>query len=298
MRTTTTIAGVLTASLCATHAVVAAEPQRIEPTSQWVLDYADEHCSLARTFGSDDTAATLRISSYGSWNVFETFLAGPLIPRGIGPYGSVRIAFPPDTEKRDLVFVLKGTANAQPAVSFDTYFGPYDARNKGKRLIGDDRMRAILDRDRPYPQFDAQIDRITLNFDNAAPMTLHVENMAPPLAALRACVDDLYKSWGLDPSVQKALSRRAQPLPLTVAELERHYPANELGKGTNARVRVRIKIDPSGQPTSCVVETKSTDELFRKTVCDHLKGGFEPALDNGGRAVESVFFTAVNFMGS
>jgi TonB family protein len=216
----------------------------------------------------------------------------------MGPYGSVRIAFPPDTEKRDPVFVLKGTANAESAVSFDTYFGPYDPRDKGRRLIGDDRERVSLERDRPEPQFDAQINSITLNFDNAAPMTLHVENMAAPLAALRACVDDLFKSWGLDPAVQKTLSRRAKPLPLTVAELQRHYPANELGKGTNARVRVRIKIDPSGQPTSCVVETKSTDEVFRKTVCDHLKGGFEPALDKDGRAVESVFFTAVNFLGS
>jgi hypothetical protein len=297
MRPRTVVAGVVAGLAATPNPAWARDPLRVEPASQWVLDYADEHCSLARTFGSGDTAATLRISSYGSWNSFETFLTGPLVPHAIAPYGSVRIAFPSDSEQRDLVWALKGTAGDTSAVSFPIYFGPYNPWYKGRQLHDEDKARLTLEQDRPYPEFDRKTDGITLDFDNAPPIYLHLQDMAAPLAALRACVDDLYKSWKLDPTVQKALSRRAKPLPLTVAEIQRHYPVAQLGKQKNGYVRVRLKLDATGQPTACAIQDEPADEAFRKATCDHLTGDFDPALDKDGHPVETVYFTSIVFLG-
>src|SRR4051794_32693584 len=56
MRTAALFAAAL-AALPAPQPALAADAIRVEPTSQWVLDYADEHCTLARAFGSGDSAA-------------------------------------------------------------------------------------------------------------------------------------------------------------------------------------------------------------------------------------------------
>ena len=196
------------------------------------------------------------------------------MPRALAAYGSVRIAFPVDSQKRDLVWALKGSTNTTSAVSFPVQFGAYNPWYKGRRLLDDDRMRLALEHDRPSPEFDRQVEGITLDFDNTAPIYLHLQNMAAPLAALRECVDDLYKSWVLDPQAQKSLSRRAKPLPTTIAELQRHYPAAQEGKQKNAYVRVRLKIDSTGQATACTMQAEPVDEAFRKAVCSHLTGAF------------------------
>ena len=64
MRTFLTTATLL--CLASTHATARPrEVQRLQPTSQWHVDYADESCQLARTFG--EGAGALRDSMDGGW---------------------------------------------------------------------------------------------------------------------------------------------------------------------------------------------------------------------------------------
>jgi hypothetical protein len=58
-----------------------------------------------------------------------------------------------------------------------------------------------------------------------------------------------------------------------------------------------LKIDTVGRPTSCVVQDEPAEEAFRKAACEHLTGGFDPALDKDGHPVETVYFTSIVFLG-
>jgi hypothetical protein len=282
----------LTALIATSATASAREAQRVEPNSKWVLDYAPERCVLARAFGTGDQSVTLQIISYGDWNGFHTVLTGPLVPHPMQPGGSVRVNFPGDKQERDPVYALEGSFGTESAAAFDLYFGPNKPSTKGLRLMDHERWQLALEDDQPKPDFDRQVDTIGFELDHGFKVTLHVESMAAPLAALRKCVDDLYRSWGIDPEVQKNLSRPPRPLSTTVSKVQNHFPASELD-GANGYVRVRLLVDASGQAKSCVVQAGGVDEAYQKAACDNLTGRFEPALDKNGQPVSSMYYNAV-----
>jgi hypothetical protein len=289
------VAGIAALSVGSISAM-ARDARILEPSSKWVLDYAPERCTLARSFGSDDESMTFQIISYGDWNNFHTMISGPLVPRPVRPGGKVRIAFSGDKQKRDPIFALEGSTGTSSAASFDLYFGPFKPLPKGLRLMDHEQQQRFLELARPEPEVDKQVDSLTLELDHGTPTELHVENMAAPLAALRKCVDDLYNSWGMDAEVQRNLSRLPRPLPQTLHNVENHYPASQQLAQNNGYVRVRLLIDADGQPKSCVMQVEPVDEAFKKAVCDNLSGRFEPALDKDGHPVESMYFTAVIYL--
>ena len=43
--------------------ISASEPVRLQPSSRWVLDYAENSCRLIRTFGDNKTAVKLVLES-------------------------------------------------------------------------------------------------------------------------------------------------------------------------------------------------------------------------------------------
>lgn len=295
MRKVMMAVGAVAALLGVATSATARDTTPLEPSSKWVLDYADERCTLARSFGTGDDSITLRIDSYGSWNNFNTVLTGPLLPRTLTTFGSVRVAFPGDSERRDAIYAVKGQLGTATAYTFYLYVGPNNPADKGRKLFDDERRRRDHERGKPRPEYDRQVDSITFEFDRVSRLTLHVENMAAPLAALRSCVDDLYKSWGMNAEVQKSLSREARPLPQTILQLQNHFPVSKLS-GPNAYVRVRIMVDATGQAKSCIMQGENVDPTFEKAVCSNLTGRFEPALDKDGHPVESMFSNAVIFL--
>jgi hypothetical protein len=66
--------------------------------------------------------------------------------------------------------------------------------------------------------------------------------------------------------------------------------------GTSAYVPVRIMIDASSEPSSCIVQAEESDERFRKAVCDGLSRVFGPSLDASGTPAASVYHTAVVYI--
>jgi hypothetical protein len=52
--------------LAAASAATAQETLALGPSSDWILDYADERCMLFRVFGEGREEVRLRIDSYGS----------------------------------------------------------------------------------------------------------------------------------------------------------------------------------------------------------------------------------------
>jgi hypothetical protein len=234
MRRTAVFAGLLALSSTAQGA---REPIELEPNSPWVVDYAEERCSLLRDFGKGDSSIRLQIDSYGNWNAFRMVLSGKAVPRYRVPSGSVvRYRFPPDKEERGKASALLGAVDRSPAASFGVYFAPYFDPAVLNGLDVDEIATLLADaRFQPSEDFERAIDMIMVEFDRGDPfgrkrgvhpaLSLRTGPMDKPLAALRACIDDLYRSWGFDPVAQKALSRPPMPLPETVQRVASRCPA-------------------------------------------------------------------------
>lgn len=135
-----------------------------------------------------------------------------------------------------------------------------------------------------------------MKFHDGKTVELALGNIGKPLEAMRTCVDDLHKTWGLDPVVQKALSRKAVvKIECEVYAAQRPRPVAEMGQTpAPAFVPIRVMVDAKGEATACVVQSASPSVDFLKAACE--SGGFEPALDAAGNPVPSVYHTSVIYM--
>lgn len=272
----------------------AAEPRILAPISGWTLDFADERCSLIREFGDGDETIRLQIDSFGSRFGYRILITGDLVQAPtVVPITQVRVGYSPDTREREQFYAMAGKSGDQKAISFTNGFLP-DPRTLDPALpvpaagveLTPEQVRAL---DRIAGDFESRVTYLTVQFALRKPVQLNTGSMAAPFAAMHKCVDDLVASWGLDPAQQWALSRRPQPHPETVREVERNYPPSQASRGLGAFVPVRVMVDEAGQATRCVVQVAVVDEAFKESACKGLSGSYEPALDAEGRPVASVF---------
>jgi hypothetical protein len=270
-------------------------PLILEPTSDWVLDYADERCSLNRTYGESPEALFLRIDSFGSVIGYRFQIAGPTVPPARVPTSEMTIRFTPDAEDRKTQS-LHGKVGELPAVSFSASFATYEDSEAYTRMSRAQQMAYSAQPKQPEPEFEAKVTTVIMGLSNGRAVQLSLGNMARPLAAMRDCVGDLHSSWGLDPAEHQGLTRLAIPKLSTVRRVQRNYPSNMLWSGTNAYVPVRVMVDATGEATACVVQIEEIGEAFKEAVCRGLARGYEPALDREGMPVASVYSTSVFYL--
>lgn len=276
----------------------AKEPLRLAASSAWAVDYADERCSLARDFGEGDQTVHLRIDSFGSWRDYRFLVAGKAVPRIRRTLTEFGFALTPDGKERE-TGSLNGTIDGLSAVSFSGSFTPYQeppSRGTPPRQL----MELAAEPALPDPSFESQVNSIRMEFDGGKTIELTLGSMGKPLEAMRACVDDLQKTWGLDPAAQKALSRKAVVKVDGVRAVQRNDPraVPEMGQTpATAFVPIRVMVDGQGEATACVVQSGSAPADFQKAACAGLEaGGFEPALDAAGRPIPSIYHTSVIYM--
>jgi hypothetical protein len=273
----------------------AREPLRLEPSSKWNIDYGNERCSLMREFGTADAAVHLQIDSFGSWNQFRVLLSGPAVPHLGGPTGMANVSRTGDPRPSP-VRTLQGTSGKVNAVSFDLAFVPYISPAAYRHMTDYEKEDWETRMSRPQPDYDATVDSLSIQPGRGTNLVLNVGNMAAPLAAMRTCIDDMYKSWGMDPVQQRGLSKWAHPTKGTVRKVQADYPLGALMTGTSAYVPVRLTIDADGTTSACVVQAENVDKAFRAAACEHLRSEFKPALDADGKPVASIYHTSVIYV--
>jgi hypothetical protein len=283
------------ALVCSCSGVSAAQdrpPLRFEPTSNWVLDYADERCSLNRSFAAGDNLLKLRLDSYGSPVVYRMLLVGRNVPKTNKLEEQIQLRLTPDVAPLPY-HTLNGTLDKTPATSFGLAFRTSTNFIDVRKLSPSE----LEEYSRHLHQIDVDFERKTdgfeLQFWNRQTIQVALGNMGEPLRAMRDCLSNLQKSWGLDPAREASLSRQARPKPMTLRSVQRRYPATMLLSGTNAYVPVRVMVGADGNATSCVVQVPSVDRSFKDAVCAGLTGAYEPALDQAGQPVASVYQNSV-----
>lgn len=265
-------------------------------SSDWVLDYAAERCSLIRTFGEGENSARLQIDSFGSLHGLRLMVAGTVLPRLPGGPDEIKVQLTPDPEARELM-ALQGTAGDVGAVSFGMMFLPDVDDTRGERMSQAERYARLKPQIIYQDQFAAATNSLLIILDGGRrKIELRTGTMSAPLNALRDCVRDLQKSWGLDPVQEETLLRPPLVRDDVMKRFVSKFPSRMIRDSQNAFVPVRINVDAAGKPGECVVQLEGIPEAFRKAVCEGLSHDFDPALDANGTPVPSIFSTLVNFM--
>lgn len=282
------------ALLCTSGAAArTAEPIVLAPTTDWILDYAPERCSLTRGFGEGENAVRIQIDSYGNLEGLRVLLAGPAVPESQDPSGRLSVQMTPDKEPRQDIFAVMGKTGLLDSVSFSLDFLPaFDMRAFNRK--NPDEQRAFRRSLRPLrPDFENETRSLTVRFNAWEAVELSTGRMTGPLTALRDCTRDLWASWGIDPDVQEGLSRPPVVKDNTLARIRRNYPAAMIGHSALAPVRITVAAD--GTASDCVVQSEVVPEVGKAAVCQGLAAEFEPAHDAAGQPVRAIYHTQVFF---
>ena len=266
--------------------VAIADETKLEPSDKWVLNYANDSCRLARTFGDGDDRVVLILDKFQPNDRMDLSLVGKRIAR----HG-----------------VLK--------IPVETTFGPgLAAGGFGDAIIGvigsdRDQILMIGSRDllnRPFvkkpgvadegafrttPEEEAAIEELRIRTSTRT-LTLHTESLGQPMTAMRKCLSDLVRDWGFDPAEQTLLTKRAAPLnsPTEWFRAMKSLP-RAFVNGQSAVIRFRLMVDSEGKVTKCFIQQATLSPEIAKVTCEMmLKGArFSPALDAHGKAVASYY---------
>lgn len=272
--------------------IQAAEPTKplsLAPSSDWVLDYAEDRCAMTRRFGTGDNTLYFRILTYSSFSGFRYVVFGKPIPPQKAFTGKLKYGFRGDSPRHLSAESVAGRIGDFSSISFGATIQPdWDRSLLDFRGLSSDDIRArMLRLNSEAEAFEKQVDSIQVEFDGGTTLDLHVGNMGKPMEALRGCQDDLMRHWGLDPEVQRHLSRSATPSQSDATKVHVLFPANMVGRV--AFVPVRVAVDPQGNALSCTVQDPAVERAFATAVCAELGKKFVPALNAAGEPVASVF---------
>jgi hypothetical protein len=281
------LASVLFALLSPQTMAQSSEPVQLAPASPWSIDYAQDSCALRRSFAAGSNQVLLEFRQFGPGAAFEVTVAGSTFH----PSSSVRTRFEPDDAffaPPDVVLLSGGNLHA---VQYTDSFRPAASKADSKSQP-----------DWSEPERDARERAITgLTIAGIAPEveTLQTGPMDQPMAAMRTCLDDLLKQSGLDPAVQRSLSRQAKAVDQMewARRTEEDLPPDIVRFGGTGRAHLRLIVGPDGKATACAAFQTSGAPDFGKYACEKaLKyAHFEPALDANGQPAGSAFFTTVSY---
>ena len=268
-----------------------ASPLRILPAvSPWNLHYADESCLLARSFGTGRDLVHLRLEQTAPSNRFSAVLIGQAF-RSVHMTTDLTLTFGPGggPDKRERVMTATSTVGEKLPMLLIEGASLQGASLPSKATAADPALPAL--------EGEAGFSYLTIDRSIGGDLQLDTGEMDKPMAALRACTDDLVRSWGLDPGVQSTLQRRAAP---------KGNPGNwfrpedfpNAFTGDSAVVRFRVVIDASGAITECAIPSATKGEEFERATCEVLRkrGRFEPALDASGKSVASYYTNTVSWI--
>ena len=280
-----------------------AEPITLAPSTPWNLDYGEDVCSLRRAFGAGDNKTILEFQSRSPGVGMETILAGKLLRVSYPPY-EIKVRFGPAnlgettreafvglTAERGPVLIIGGVAvNANWLMPWVRDESRSKSTERAKKWPKPGAIEIAADEQRATELFFEQ--------KRGRKLLLRTGAMAKPLGGMRDCVDNMIRSWGIDPEVQQNLSVEAEPINNPGTWLNSgDYPKKMLIEGQNALIRFRLIVGEDGTVTSCAVQSAAGPSDFRDWTCDLIKSRakFRPALDAAGKPVKSYWLNSVRW---
>jgi TonB family protein len=290
--------------------VGASEPVRLQPSSGWVLDYADDSCRLIRMFGQGDDETKLVIESVAPGNL--TMVAVGKRVRAALDDTKVSARFLP-VQQNGFLGTAQRSEDNQAAVLWTSVPLVANIELDEKKMPEELRKAVALARSgvRPAAQdaakrevlqaaqetLEAETTALEIKPSGRTPVVLETGSLKEPMKMFEQCDRDLLHDIGLDPNVQDRIVRPAwAPKPSSWFSPS-IYPRSALFRGQQVSVLIRLVVDASGRVTKCTSLSQFDAPEFKKAVCDAaLKyGTFEPAELADGTKVANYFVERIEF---
>jgi TonB family protein len=291
---------VATSLLLPSTATEARETRTLTPSSKWVVDYQDQSCRLARSFGKDEQQIHLVMDQFAPGNAFRvTFIGKSFATSNFRKFSKAKLRFGPNETESDLDGFLAQTGELPAFIATGSQLlAPY-SETEAQAATG---LEILAAREfsvaRMPPERERAVTRLELTGLLRFDVILEIGPMDKAMQALRDCSWATVKSWGLDVEQQKNLSRGASTKQSPAAWLSsKDYPRGMLKKNAQAIVNFRLIIDRDGRPANCVIQQSTRPKEFDDVVCQAIlkRARFEPALDASGQPVATFMTQTVVF---
>ena len=246
------------------------------PTSSWQVDYGENTCKLARKFGREGEGVLLIIETMTPGDIFKITVLGSGVPSST--VSKLAYAVLPHGISREAK--AKSTRSTDGAPGIILYRAPLttDGQPRNGRGPASDLERA------------AQAETMTIG-----KLQLATGELAGPLKALQACVDDLLASHGLTPEES---ANFAVPIGDAGYWITSHDVRGSLFvPGANLTVLFKVDVGREGEPTGFTVIKASESKIFDRTVSKTMmkRARFHPILDGEGNPVPGVWVGSASF---
>ncbi len=242
------------------QSVGAREP--LKPSASWVVDYADEMCTLGREFGPDKVTFGIRPSALGTGGgLAVVMLPGAAPGRSHGTSATLLLEDASTLDVDASIYWLPDQKMRVVTVSLD-------GDQMGKVMSG-----------RPFGFPVGRREHIWFDPDG----------VANALTVLKNCETDLLVSLGVPPD------ELAQVAVGPKADIARHfgssaYPSNALFGGKGGRTFALVTVGADGRPMECKIVSNSGHDSFRKGTCDAvMRARFEPGTNAAGEPVRAWY---------
>lgn len=278
------IAGMVVAIAVPLTATAADKPEGLQRIGPWTVDYDRDSCHLLARFGTGNDETLIRFTRYAPEDKFEL----GLYRKRLWTRGTMRtetkINFGLESE---LAYPLNGETGAMQALLF------------GSRRIDGWSPKKYSDEPPPISrEQEARVTGFTFTMKGWSPARLEFGSLTKPFAQLRDCMTNLVKSWGYDPAVQAALSRKVTPAtPPQQWITDRDYPRNASPTGGSI-VQFRLDVDEGGKVADCFILARGGPTEFTKLTCGLLRqrAKLNVALDAQGKPIRSFYISTVFWM--
>lgn len=271
---------------------------RLKPATPWIVDYADDSCRLARSFGTGAEKVTLFLDQFRPEAGFYIILGGePVRARRDVIDLKLKFQFGPNEPEQE-ENANTGTMEKAPALLVNTEqrLAPLtDAEKAAKEAA-----RESGDRFTTPPVSKERMSAVKFLHVIGTPKGLVLETgpMDKALGILGECAWDTVEDWGLNVEQQRTLKRG--PVAKDGGQgwfSASDYPTNMARGNYQGTVYYRLIVDENGKPKSCHVQRSTRPKDFDETVCRVVmrRGKFEPALDANGNPVPSFWSQAITF---
>lgn len=289
---TSVLSGFAALAMCASPALAQDDILTLEPSSPWVLDYADDSCALRRAFGEAGQEAWLEMRQFSPGINFQiTFGSDAINRRMLEPV----MAFEPNEQGVEVPSAIFADFGEGKGVYFNFAIGPVVFDPDGRDGLAD-----INWTDAERAAREAEITGILLEKTFASDLRFVTGPMDQTMLAMRGCMDELLLHWGIDVEAHRSLSRPVEPKRMRswAQRIISQYPQDMLREGNSGYVRVRLIVNEEGRAQSCHLQLETEHPEFEEAACDQLlrHARFDPALDAVGNPIVSYWVTSILYL--
>jgi len=283
----------------------ASEPVRLQPSSQWVLDYADDSCRLIRQFGEDKNLVKLSFEAVAP-NEITLLVVGGTLRQTLYP-ASLKANFLPDGGEGFEGRTALTQAGSKAAAFWLSVPFAKVVKGSAQKLIDEDtrggETRQLLDpaegatAHAERVAFAANIAALSISQSGARTMILETGSLGKPLEMFDECERDLLRQWGVDPDQQDKIVKPVWAPNMAVWFNSGDYPNEMIRDRAESDVTVRLAINAEGKVTKCVAVSAYDAPQFNKLVCNVYltRAKFAPAEIADGTKVSSYLSERVRF---